>query len=91
MKWGMFVVERIDGVPIGEWLASYDIEAEDPQRFPGGGTYTFTSDQAKALAFNDVADVFELWKRQAVRVPLRQDGKPNRPFTQFTIQPRKLE
>lgn len=90
MKWGMFVVARIDGVPIDAWLASYDLEAEDPQRFPGGGTYTFTSDPAKALVFNDVSEVLALWKSQARRVPFRHDGKPNRPLTQFTVTPQKL-
>jgi hypothetical protein len=66
------------GHPI--WLKSYDIEA-----FDGRGNALFTDVPEKALRFADLGAAFEAWKTQSKRRPIREDGKPNRPLTAFSI------
>lgn len=94
-RWVMFVtlttdkiemIKRITegGLP-GSWLRSYDVDG-----FGGRGDVKLTRDQSKAKVFESFEAVMEEWKRQSTVLPLRPDGKPNRPLTAFTIQPRRL-
>jgi hypothetical protein len=45
-----------------------------------------TPNEDDALDFPDSIAAFEFWKTQSKTVPLRPDGKPNRPLTAWTIQ-----
>jgi hypothetical protein len=69
----------------GAWLASYDLNAHD-----GFGEAKATSDPAEALRFADAGAVFAAWKEQSTVRPLRDDGKPNRPLSAFTITAKAL-
>jgi hypothetical protein len=62
------------------WLKAYDASTPD-----GRGKITTTTVQAEALRFDDLPAAFECWKTTSTTVPLRDDGKPNRPLTAFTI------
>ena len=43
-----------------------------------------TPDIERAAKF-DTIEAFELWRSVDTRAPTRPDGKPNRPFTAFTV------
>jgi hypothetical protein len=61
-----------------------------PDRDGGYGEITFTDDLGAARKFASFQDVMECWKTQSKVRPLRDDGKPNRPLTAFSIQPKRL-
>lgn len=81
---GMWILDG-ETLDDGQWLASYDVDAHD-----GLGEAIGTADPGEALRFPDVRAVLEAWKEQSTVEPLRLDGKPNRPLSAFTIQPRPL-
>lgn len=60
----------------GQYVIAYDVEKRDLQTTP---------DIDKATRF-DAGDAFELWRKVDPREPLREDGKPNRPLTIFTVE-----
>lgn len=39
-----------------------------------------------AMTFDSFAAALEYWKRQSTVRPLRPDGKPNRPFTAWSVE-----
>ena len=65
---------------VGKYLAEFD-----PDFGAGRGLVRWTADKTRALRFADIADAFACWKRPSTVVPLRPDGKPNRPLTAYTI------
>lgn len=69
----------------GCWLESYDPDGDD-----GAGLIMGTNDAQDAKRFPDVGAALEEWKRPSTTRPLRLDGKPNRPLSAFTVQPRVL-
>jgi hypothetical protein len=72
---------RPSHVPIvGQYLRSFDVEA-----FDGQGDASFTWRRAKAMRFADIGAATEAWKTQSKTRPLREDGRPNRPLTAFSI------
>ena len=73
-------VHHGDGTVSGQWLESFDAEAND-----GWGDAVFTDDITKAMKFPSMNEAFELWKTTSKTRPKRPDGKPNRPLTAFTI------
>lgn len=77
----------LDGASLdsGWWLAVYD-----PDAYDGAGDVQGTHDAADAKRFPDLAAALEEWKRPSTTHPLRRDGKPNRPLSAFTVQPRVL-
>lgn len=71
----------------GKYLARYD-----PEYVPKGtinptmsGVADWTDNVDKAMHFATNAAALRCWNTQGVRVPLRADGKPNKPLTAFTI------
>lgn len=64
----------------GQWLRSFDFEA-----YGGRGFGEWTVVKGKAMRFASVGDAMLFWKTQSKTVPLRSDGKPNRPLTSVTI------
>jgi hypothetical protein len=64
------------------WLKSFD-----PDAHRGRGAIVMTQDRKQAMRFDSFAAVMECWKTQSAVQPLRDDGKPNRPLTAYTIQP----
>lgn len=84
MKYGMWIHE-IHGTPVNEWLATFDIE------YAGGvGVFTSTPDPQQAYPFDSLADVVSAWKRVSSTMPVRPDGKPNRPLSALTISPQVI-
>jgi hypothetical protein len=80
------IVERSTGEP-DEADGKY-IESFDPlwnQNGLGVGHLVVTEDDKKALVFEDAKRALEFWKQQSPTVPIRPDGKPNRPLTAFTV------
>jgi len=75
---GIAVVQSAD---VGTWLKSYDPEAYD-----GRGDVQATTNRDEAMRFDSLQEAHELWKRQPKARPLRDDGKPNRPLSAFTIR-----
>jgi len=63
-----------------QYLESFNHDTHD-----GIGYGEFTSDKSMALIFDNPGEALEFWKRQSKTVPLRGDGKPNRPMTCLNI------
>lgn len=67
--------------PAGAWLKSYD-----PEAFRGRGSAEWTDDPTEALVFTEPVEAFRYWKQTSRTRPYREDGRPNRPLTAFTIE-----
>jgi hypothetical protein len=78
------VVIRCAGGPLpgleGKYLKAYDLEARE-----GRGDAIWTRDRCEALVFASMMTAFEAWRAQSVTVPLRDDDRPNRPLTAYTV------
>jgi len=64
----------------GVYLAEYD-----PDAYGGRGAARWTEKIEEALTFPDVTAALECWKQTSTLQPVREDGKPNRPLTAFTV------
>jgi len=64
----------------GCYLKAYDLEYMD-----GRGTAEWTRNWRDAMQFDDDIAAFEAWRSSPRARPLRDDGKPNRPLTAFSI------
>lgn len=51
----------------------------------GRGSVTFTDEVADALTFTTMAEAFNFWRQQSRSVPLRPDGRANRPMCAFSV------
>jgi hypothetical protein len=86
MKVGIFVFERATGERIWQWLKSADFDHDD-----GRGKFEWTTKESEALAFDGIGDAFRFYGTQSTVHPFRtSDGRPNRPFTAYTVQMRTL-
>lgn len=64
----------------GEYLKYYN-----PNDHDGLGEFQSTPDIEEAQTFKTMIEALELWKEQSKKIPFRPDGKPNRPFTAFSV------
>jgi hypothetical protein len=64
----------------GEWLKSFDFDA-----YGGIGEGVFTKSAERAKRFKDAGEAMKFWRTQSKVKPMRDDGKPNRPFTALTV------
>lgn len=72
---------------ISRALQHSDLWIESHQDTPDGrGETKFATSREKALQFNSIGEAFEFWRQISKGVPLRPDGKPNRPLTVFTVE-----
>lgn len=89
MAYGIWLVAPNGAVTNGQfgpgWVETFDAEAHQ-----GRGRVTVTRQPKKALAFKDVGAAMTAWRTQSKVQPLREDGKPNRPMTAFTVEVRQL-
>jgi hypothetical protein len=69
----------------GQWLKSFNHDA-----FGGRGHGDFTDDVLEAMHFVSKSDAYLFWGRQSTVMPLRPDGKPNRPMTALTVEIEEL-
>ena len=67
------------------WLLAFDADGDG-----GRGKIAFTTDLAEAMRFDSLRALMACWKTQSTVIPLRPDGKPNRPLTAFTISAEQL-
>lgn len=80
------IVEQVGGViaPAPEaphgWVMSFDPEARE-----GRGSLELTEDLDEAMKFADMGEAIAYYRRQSQTTPYREDGKPNRPMTAFTV------
>lgn len=64
----------------GMFLAHFDPDEND-----GFGCARWTAHQHEAKVFPDLLAAFAEWKRESTVRPLRDDGKPNRPLSAYTV------
>jgi hypothetical protein len=72
--------------PVGCYLKSYD-----PDGNKGFGDIRWTHDVAEAKRFNGTQAATDEWMRRSTVNPIRDDGRPNRPLTMYSVsfQPAK--
>jgi hypothetical protein len=81
------VVIRIAGTATDLWADGYYLRSYEVDHQPTGGPWiVFTTDVGEALRFPDAAAAMECWRQQSVAMPLRPDGRPNRPLTAYSIE-----
>lgn len=81
--WGSAYVGFTDHA---EYLKDFDADAHD-----GGGSVEATADPKEAMKFSTAGAGLELWRTPSTVRPLRDDGKPNRPLSAFTIEMIEME
>lgn len=72
----------------GDLVKWYDPDFVPPAPNPPypNGAVDFTRDPAEALTFDSFAHGFEFWRQESTSIPVRPDGRPNRPLTAFGIE-----
>lgn len=70
----------IPGFADDDYLASYDPNGND-----GLGAFGFTPFAHQALVFASAAAAIELYNKQSDILPIRPDGRPNKPLTAFNL------
>lgn len=76
-------VHGIAGMPEIEmrgWIVSHK---DTPD---GRGRTVLTTDKQQAKTFRSTREAFEFYRQDSQAVPLRPDGKPNRPLTAYTVE-----
>jgi hypothetical protein len=86
----MLIEGAADGQPTpfdGQYLVEYDPERDGvaPDGRPMQAHIVCTADPARAKRFAGLAELHKTWSQVSKRVPRRQDGKPNRPLTAFSV------
>lgn len=71
---------------IGHYLKTNNFEAGG-----GRGASTFTPFIEEAMKFPDKSAAFQYWMTPSKTVPLRPDGKANRPLTAYHITIEEIE
>lgn len=65
----------------GDWLMEFDPESHD-----GIGMAGWTPDPAGAIAFNSRVEAYDLYMTVPECRKVRDDGKPNRPLTAYSVE-----
>jgi hypothetical protein len=65
----------------GRYLAAYD-----PDGMAGFGLMRTTQDPERAIHFHSVEVALETWNKASRVRPFRDDGRPNKPLTAFTVE-----
>jgi hypothetical protein len=74
-------IQLSGSIPTDCYLASYDPEYAD-----GRGIVEWTRKLSSAMQFPDVVTAFRFYRQEPKARPVREDGRPNRPLTAFTIE-----
>jgi hypothetical protein len=67
-------------------VAGLLLQRYDPEYAGGYGAAWWTANVDAACTFAEPAEAWALWRHQSVAMPLRADGRPNRPLTTYTIE-----
>jgi hypothetical protein len=70
---------------LGELVYGDYLEWSDPNANWGRGDDRWTHDLAKAKRFASFEEASKCWKAQSTIRPYRDDGKPNRPMTAYSV------
>lgn len=84
----IILVRRLADMGFLGFLESYD---PDVGNDTVTGDVKVTQDPKKAKKFGSIADAMAFALQQSTRVPLRPDGKPNRPLMAFTLDFKKVD
>jgi len=79
------LVGYADGRPVPGWPAGSYLQMYDAEASRGRGRWFWTADPERALILPNPAAAHALWTRVPRCRPVRHDGQPNRPLTQFTV------
>lgn len=82
----MTYVIRILGI-VGkeEMLSDTFMQAFDHEAHDGRGSITLTKQRDHAMTFETTVEAWEFWRKVSAIKPTRPDGKPNRPFTAYSV------
>lgn len=71
-----------------EYLTHYDPDrpSRDRRGWPMMATVVTSPDIDMATGYPTLAEAHQEWTRVSARSPVREDGKPNRPLTAFTVE-----
>lgn len=69
------------GPQVGLYLRDWDLEDRG-----GRGSSVWVADIYQAAPFASLPAAMGTWKAQCASVPLRPDGKPNRPLTMYSVE-----
>lgn len=67
------------------------LEWSDPDAKNGRGNERWTAHLAKAKRFATFKDAVACWQAQSRKRPLRDDGRPNRPMTAYSVSPVRID
>ena len=74
------------GMPDPCYIQQYDLA------YAGGrGRAMLTGDIEVAATWDTEVEVFQAWRTVSEKMPVRDDGKPNRPLTAYTISPEAVK
>lgn len=77
----------LNGEPVeGKFLAWFDVEA-----YGGRGADRWTDDVRKAIRFKSFEAAMACWQQTSKTVPLRTDGRPNRPLTAYSVTVQEVD
>ena len=77
--------EFCDDDYVGMYIKSFDPNSPDPES-KGIGKLIVTENASEAKTFETFGEATEFWRQQSPTVPMRSDGKPNRPLTAYSVQ-----
>ena len=67
------------------YIQHYDLDYMN-----GRGRAMLTGNIEEAQTWDTEIDVFKAWRTESKLMPIRDDGKPNRPLTAYTISPEAI-
>ena len=85
MPYVLYVPADALGTSINAWVLECDVDARD-----GLGMVQFTAIKDEAKRFPNFIEAMDYWKLPSTVQPVRDDGKPNRPLTAFTVEPQPV-
>lgn len=82
------ILERVGPVVRSDgWVEGADkyVRSYDPEAYDGMGDLVATTDKSLAMKFASSEEAVEMVMSSPKSRPFREDGKPNRPLTAFTL------
>ena len=67
------------------------LQSSNPDANWGRGHETWTDDVSEAKRFATFGDAMDCWKAQSTVRPFRNDGRPNRPLTAYSVEPQRID
>ena len=85
-------IQSLEGVSVdGENVDGQYVKTYDPDAFSGYGDMTATNSLDEAKKFPDAGAAMEFYRQVSAVRPVRNDGRPNRPLTAFTVSIERVE